>query len=160
MPLKINVETIPHNCQRYETVGDWTFEPDGTLNVNVSEMFAVERFMQDIMIGGSYTNPRQVEYAVKRVEQEDSEFLVAIHEVIEAWLCKKAGITAEQVDEFDMNYAKQPDFDLRTECKEPGDDPRAPYHVQHLIAQSIEMMLCAQLGIKWEDHCKAVEEVR
>lgn len=141
--LKINVETIPYSCMRYPTVGDWTFEPDGTLNVNVSSM----------------SDPVGVsDYG--RGDNSDSEFLIAIHEIIEAYLCKKAGITAEVVDDFDMNYAKQPEFDLRTECKEPGDDQRAPYHVQHLTAQSIEMMLCAQLGLSWGQHCENVEGVK
>ena len=36
--MKIIIETIPHDHQRYNTVGDWQFSPDGTLHVKVSEM--------------------------------------------------------------------------------------------------------------------------
>lgn len=128
--MKINVETIPHSCQRYETVGDWTFEPDGTLNVNVSEMGNLP----------SNFHPGS----------EDSEFLVAIHEIVEAYLCKKAGITVEEVDKFDIGYQIN---------QEPGNDPDAPYHIQHLIATSIEMMLCAALNLSWSEHEKRVNSV-
>lgn len=132
--MKINVETIPHSCQRYDTVGDWTFEPDGTLNVNVSEM-------KDLP---SNFHPGS----------EDSEFLVAIHEIVEAYLCKKAGITSEEVDKFDINFLKE-----NPELGEPGDYPDAPYHIQHLIATSIEMMLCAALNLNWSEHERRVNSV-
>lgn len=136
--LKINIETIPHNCQRYDTVGDWTFEPDGTININVSRITD--------MIGHV---------------SEDSEFLVAIHELIEAYLCKKAGITPEEVDEWDKDFEElclSGNIPI-TNSPEPGDDPRAPYHVQHLVAQSIEMMLCSFLKKEWTHHCRDVEAV-
>lgn len=134
--MKINVETIPHSCQRYDTVGDWTFEPDGTLNVNVSEMIQKPTSICPIT-----------------VKHEDSEFLVAIHEIVEAYLCKKAGITAEEVDAFDIEYKDH------SPNLEPGDSTAAPYHVQHLIATSIEMMLCAALNLNWSEHERRVDSL-
>lgn len=43
---------------------------------------------------------------IEAVEMEDDDhvFLIAIHELVEAYLCIKAGITAAQVDEFDFAY--------------------------------------------------------
>jgi hypothetical protein len=157
--MNINVEIIPHDCQRYDTVGDWTFEADGTLNVNVSRITALERAPVDVeeLFGQHQTHYR----LIPDVEQTDSEFLIAIHEIIEAYLCKKASVTQEQVDRWDMNWAN-----WRTSTygenwpREPGEDPQAPYHVQHLIAQSIEMMLCAQLGLSWKEHCEKVDAVK
>jgi len=146
--LKISVETIPHSCQRYDTVGDWTFEPDGTLNVNVSKILKRDEEMSQqlkAIVGEHCTGAFQ--------ELEDFEFLVAIHEIIEAWLCKKDGITAEQVDEWDKGLSDESLYE------EPGEDPRAPYHIQHLIATSIEVMLCAQLKLNWAEYDQHVKNV-
>jgi hypothetical protein len=73
--MQINIRSIPHSQQRYETCGDWVAAHGRLRHVMVSEM-----------------------------ENEDYAFLVAIHEQIEAWLCLKRGITQEQVDEFDMQF--------------------------------------------------------
>lgn len=72
-----------------------------------------------------------------------SELLVAIHELVEQVLTEAAGIPNEVIDRFDMGH---PELD------DPGADPRAPYHRQHTIATSIEMLLCAELGMSWADH--------
>src|SRR5262249_37826766 len=70
---KIVSEVIDHTAQRYDTAGDWWFDPDGTLHVAVSKM----------------SDPR---YTV----------LLAMHELTEAILCRHAGVTTEQVDAWDM----------------------------------------------------------
>lgn len=79
----IRIETIPHEQQRYTTVGDWFYEPDGTLVIRVSKLSDNKR-----------------------------EFLIALHELIEVKLCEAAGITQVEVDYFDMvefSYAEHPD---------------------------------------------------
>lgn len=73
--MKIIIETIPHDAQRYPTCGDWFYEPNGTLQIKVSAEMG-----------------------------EDSASLVAIHELIECILCKKHGVSQESVDEFDKAY--------------------------------------------------------
>lgn len=73
--MKIIIETIPHQQQRYTTVGDWHYEVDGTLHIKVSEL------------------------SDKRREQ-----LVAIHELVEVVLCEHAGVTQAIVDEFDKQF--------------------------------------------------------
>ena len=35
---KIIIESVPHDSHRYETVGDWYREEDGTLRIKVSDM--------------------------------------------------------------------------------------------------------------------------
>lgn len=122
--MKISIETIAHKDQRYDTIGDWFYRKDETLCIKISEM------------------------------NEDSELLVAIHELVEAYLCKKAGVTQEQVDEWDMPFK---DF---TGNYEPGDDPKAPYHRQHTLAMATERFLCALFDLKWDEHernCNAVQ---
>lgn len=76
----ISIETIPHHEQRYDTVGDWYFDPDThNLIIRVSKM-------DHIAYGWKY------------------EILVAIHELVEATLCTSGNITQEMVDKFDRNY--------------------------------------------------------
>ena len=67
--MKTIIETISHKAQKYPTVGDWRNDPDGTLRIRVSDM-----------------------------KNEDYEFLIALHELVEQHLCKKRGITVAAVD--------------------------------------------------------------
>jgi hypothetical protein len=72
----IDVKIIPHNQQRYETVGDWYFNPDNNrLTIRVSSM-------------------RNKLY----------EFLVAFHEQAEAMLCLERGICEKEITLFDKHF--------------------------------------------------------
>lgn len=121
--MKIVIESVPHDQQRYPTVGDWTFADNGQLHVTVSHT------------------------------RDDFDFLIGIHEAVEAWLCKKRGITDEDVTTFDVAFEKdRPAGDTR----EPGDDPAAPYRREHRFASSIERRIAVELGIDWIAYEKAV----
>jgi hypothetical protein len=72
--MKIIVETIPHDKQRYDTAGDW-FWTGNDLNIRVS-------YMDDW---------RHVA-------------AVAVHELVEVLLCRNKGIGQAQVDVFDTTY--------------------------------------------------------
>jgi len=71
--MKIIIETIPHKEQRYPTVGDWFYDPDGTLHIKVSQLSDWRR-----------------------------EVLIAVHELVEVVLCKNDGISQDVVDQFDF----------------------------------------------------------
>ena len=73
--LKIEIETIPHSQQRYDTAGDWYFE-GGVLKIKVSDL-----------------------------GNEPQEFCVALHELVEVMLCKHRGVTQEEVDAFDLAFS-------------------------------------------------------
>jgi hypothetical protein len=111
--MKISIETIPHNCQRYITAGDWQFTGDELL-INVSE-----------------------------TGNEDSNFLVALHEFVEAYLCKKAGVTEEQVDKWDKDHPDSID---------PGALPGCPYQREHQFALHVEKEMAWFMGVKWLEH--------
>jgi hypothetical protein len=83
--MRIVIESIPHNQQRYDTLGDWWFDPDGTLQIRVST-------------GEGGVPP-------------EHEFLIGLHELIEVQLCQARGITQEMVDKFDLDPANQGDFE-------------------------------------------------
>lgn len=123
--MEIVIKTIPHDGQDYETVGNWGRDSDGNLTVSVSAM-----------------------------GNEDYEFLVGIHELVEAWLCERRGVSDAAVTAFDTAYeAARPAGDL----SEPGDDPAAPYSQEHCLATAVERMLCPFLGIRWADYEKACQ---
>ena len=72
--MEVDIRTIPHDYQRYETVGDYYIE-NGKVNIRVSDM-----------------------------GNEDYEFLVAIHEFIEEYLTRKRGIKEEDILKFDIEH--------------------------------------------------------
>ena len=122
--LHIVIETIPNSQQRYPTVGDWQVDKAGNLHI-----------------------------AVSRMSRRDYEFLVAAHEMVEAYLALHAGVTQQAVDRFDKAYeANRKSGD----DSEPGDDPRAPYHHQHVVASNIEHMLANELGVDWTAYDREV----
>lgn len=118
--MKIVIETIHHLDQRYTTVGDWYQDADGTLHIKVSTLANWKR-----------------------------EALVAIHELVEALLCKSDHISQERVDAFDLDYEKARPLD---DDSEPGDCPTAPYTHQHCAATGIERMMASLLGVHWKDY--------
>ncbi len=119
--LNINIKTIPDNEQRYDTVGDY-WKKDGVDEIKVS------------MMGN-----RQY------------EFLVAIHEMVEQFLCENAGITDEEITKFDIEYEEKR---KNGDDTEPGEDIYAPYHKQHMFAEKIEKMMAEECEIDWQDYCK------
>ena len=119
--LNINIKTIPDDEQRYDTVGDY-WKKDGVDEIKVS------------MMGN-----RQY------------EFLVAIHEMVEQFLCENAGITDEDITKFDVEYEEKR---KNGDATEPGEDIYAPYHKQHMFAEKIEKMMAEECKIDWEDYSK------
>ena len=113
--LHIVIETIDHSKQRYPTVGDWQIDKAGNLHI-----------------------------AVSRMSDRRYEFLIGMHEVIEAYLAIYAGVSPDAVDRFDKAYEakRKPGDD-----SEPGDDPRAPYHREHVFASKVERLLAQELGV-------------
>lgn len=121
--MDVRIQTIPHSAQRYPTVGDWYFKHQNVLKVNVSEL-----------------------------DSRDFEFLIMVHELVEAYLCLKHGVREEDVDEFDKAFVPT------AEIVEPGASPAAPYHKEHIFATGIEKQLAAELEIDWEVYDKFIDE--
>ena len=71
MSLNIEIKTIPHQDQRYDTCGDWLIDGDN-ITILVSDL-------------GDWR----------------LEYLVADHELREALLCRHRGISTKAVDDFD-----------------------------------------------------------
>jgi hypothetical protein len=126
--VNVAIQVIPHDKQRYETVGDWYFqqgwpgEPD--LTIKVSDL-------------GDWRY----------------NMLVAVHELVEALLCKNRGITQAEVDKFDRAFEAARKAGNEDE---PGDDPKAPYRREHFFATNVEALLSAELNVDWAKYEKAV----
>lgn len=116
--MNIHIEFIPSKDQRYETGGDWFFDDSGDLIIKISNDD------QDF-------------------PTEDHQHLVALHELVEALLCRKHGITQQMVDDFDMSEAQT----LHAKNDEPGDHIDAPYRREHRFAMLIEHLMARELGL-------------
>ena len=75
MPLRMHIETIPHQIQRYPTVGDYWLDETGVEQIRVSEM-----------MDWRY------------------EVLVAVHEIVEMALTRQRNIAEEAITEFDIKF--------------------------------------------------------
>jgi hypothetical protein len=111
----ITMGSIPPVDMRYETVGDWEFLPGGHLKI---------------------TTPDTLD--------DDSAFLVQLHELVEVYLCNKRGITDEEVTKWDIDHLAHPG--------EPGEIEGAPYFREHAVANRVEAIVCEELGLSWDTH--------
>ena len=125
--LDIMLKTIPANLVRAEQSGDWSY---GSVAILAS------------VIEGTYP--------------PDNELMIVIHEVVEAWLCRRAGITEAAVVKFDEMYEDERKAGHHTKDDEPGDDPRSPYRIQHQAATHVERAVGAALDVSWTEHERLV----
>jgi|SRR6516164_9041237 len=102
---------------RYPTAADWQFKPDGSVHITVT-----------------------------RMSDHRYEFLLALHELVEALLCKATGVPQAAVDAFDIEYEqhRKPGDD-----SEPGDAAGAPYRREHVIASVTERLAADLLKVDW-----------
>ena len=120
--MEIIVKTIPHKKQRYPTVGDWFFKKDGLI-IYVSDLGCWQY-----------------------------ESAIAIHEIIEALLCKARGIKEKAVTDFDINFEKEREAGLHKDNEEPGFAPDAPYKKEHKFATKIEKYLINEFDLNWDEY--------
>jgi hypothetical protein len=77
------------------------------------------------------------------------EMALALHEAFEALLCKNNGVSQKDVDKFDMAYdlAHPDEPDLNA-----GDEPDAPYCVEHNYATVVDRLFIGACGLKWQPY--------
>lgn len=125
----------PVKEMRYNTAGDWT-------------VLEYKPPINDVKTQG-------VEVTVTTAETGNWRYdaLLQVHELIEAILCINNNVQEEDVSKFDMSREPDgPDGDC-------GDDPLAPYSKEHCFATAVERMLCAAMGVEWDDYESRVSEV-
>jgi hypothetical protein len=120
--MKINIKTIPIKKMRYPTVGDYWTDKKEVLQVRLADI------------------------------DEDAQWLVLIHELIEMFLCQSQGISFESIDRFDLDFEEDTVKGIHSEEDEPGDAISSPYRNQHCMAMAVERMLCGYLGISFKEY--------
>ena len=48
------------------------------------------------------------------------------------------------------------DSRLQATTAEPGNNPKAPYHQEHMFASKVERMLANELGVRWNAYDREV----
>lgn len=105
---------------------------------------------------GDWIPGRPTEIRVSRMKDQRYVFLVALHEMIEFELCKKNGISDNEVVAFDMSFEAERRMNMHPIEAEPGNDPRAPYRDEHDFATMVERMVALKLGVKWSAYERAL----
>lgn len=129
--MKVHIETIPYESQRYQTCGDYWADKDGVTQFRINDM-----------------------------GNEDYAFLVSIHEQIEEHLTRRRGLKEPDIMAFDVMWEKELQEGKHDNdgLEEPGHDPRAPYHREHVLSENVERLLAHAMGINWAVYEKAVED--
>lgn len=110
--MRIHIEPLAYKAIRNRQVGDWQFR-NGDLYIQVA------------------------------AELTDAEqACIGLHEMVEALLCRAAGVEEAAVSEWDKSFeaARSPAVKM-----EAGDHPHAPYHPQHTFASELERRFHAAL---------------
>jgi len=131
--MNIQIQIIPHNEHRYETVGDWWLDDDGTLQVRVSKL-----------------------------SDSRYEALVVIHELVEVLIesVKRTGKLeipqklVEETDMFDKRYEYGRAAD--DEESEPGCEPDCPVYQGHMAASAIENIVAMLLNVNYNDYADEI----
>ena len=126
--LNVRIKTIPHHFQQYDTVGNYWLDVD----CRGAEM---------------------LEIRVSRMDDRRYEFLVALHELIEAFLCEWRRIGFAEITRFDIEYEGRR---RKGEPTEPGASPHAPYRREHQFAERVERVVARELGVDWPQYNRAV----
>lgn len=73
----------------------------------------------------------------------ESNLLIFVHALVEAFLCQRHGVSERTVTDFDRQY---------TGNGEPGDEVNCPYKDEHHAAMLAEKYLARLLEYDWKMH--------
>jgi hypothetical protein len=125
--LNVRIMTIPHRLQQYDTVGN---------------------YWRDAGESGA----ELLEIRVSRMDDRRHELLVALHELIEAFLCEWRGIEFAEITRFDIEYEHR----RKQDAGEPGASVRSPYRREHRFAERVERMVAREMEVDWRQYNRAV----
>lgn len=115
---KTVIKSIPGKDQRYPTCGDY------------------------------WEDKEKIHIAITEQDNEDYEFLIMIHELIEFHLTKKRGISEEKITRFDLLWEEKKGR-CETTADEPGNEPGCIYAKEHRFAENIERQIAHEMGLDW-----------
>ena len=120
--MNIHILTIPNEDIKLRhgfTGADWWWDEAGDLQVRVAA----------------------------EMEHWREAMALAVHETVEALMCKHNGVTVAHVDEFDAKFKGENEIDVNA-----GDESDAPYRLEHTYATAIERVLTGVLGVDWKEY--------
>ena len=101
-------------------------------------------------VGDYWETEDSIEIRITAFEHKNHGYLILVHELIEMILCRDRYIFDGTIDDWDMNYTGT--------YTEPGDDPKAPYHKEHVYAGIIERLFAHELQENWDAYDNALDE--
>ena len=128
--MRIVIETVPHKLNRNGQVGDYKYLHDGTLYITVSEL-----------------------------GNDDMNWLVALHEMIEERISKSDGISEPEINDWDAYYEKKREMGLVPTESENGFAYDCIYKKHHTVSTGIEMVLAALLEVDWNDYNDTINKL-
>lgn len=105
--------------------------------------------------GDYYVEKGKIIIEVFDQRDQDKNFLVLLHELVEHYLTARRHISIAEVDEFDFRYEQNRKIGDTT--SEPGDDPSCPYRREHRFAMIVEQMMALELGVDWNEYDKNIK---
>lgn len=123
----IECKTIPHNQQRYDTVGDWWTDDEGW-HIRVSQL------------GNWRWN-----------------FLVAFHELLELAWCTWKGVKQADVDIFDINFERNRQHGDRREPGDQADAPYHLGHQFATAAERLAAAVLGVDWVSYEEAISALD---
>jgi len=149
--MLIDYREIPHKKMRYDTCGDYFWSTDALPSVT----------------------QKLLNFRVSKMSDKRYPVLVFLHEIIEFFMCRLAGVKMKAIDRFDVDYEEARGFQIKSDvgqfktfapcgCRfyeEPGDDPHAPYHEAHQVATACEKLIAKALGVDWKKYNDEVESL-
>jgi hypothetical protein len=82
---------------------------------------------------------------------------IAIHEIIEALLCKHRNINGKIVTDFDIRFEKEKKKGKYNLIEEPGFAPDSPYFREHKFATRLEKYLIEEFDLDWDEYDSDIE---
>jgi hypothetical protein len=93
---------------------------------------------------------------VSNLKNDNYEFLIALHELVEYKLITEKGIRIEDIDRFDKKFEADRLKGKHSKEAEPGDALDSPYRLEHQFATYIEGLMAVKLGVDWIKYSQAV----
>jgi hypothetical protein len=133
MALDIIIQTVPHSEQAYETLGNYESPVPGK-----------EKKIE--------LTPGKAIITVSEMGDWRSELLVALHELVElSTACWVKGVKDRDIVKFDKAHNKKVE-NGESMNDDPGCEPDAPYHMEHMLATFIENGLLPYFRMTEEEH--------
>jgi hypothetical protein len=117
---EITIKFVDKDQIRNEGCGDYLYDPEGNL--------IVKAYLKD---DNSY----------------DYAFLIAIHELVEAWLTNHRGIEEQDIDEYDRMIVERGGV-----ADEAGNEFDCIYKKEHRFSENIERQIAHEMNIDWFDY--------